>query len=630
VSATEAKAGPDGAGGPPPADPPGGRGERAAALGLLLLLVALFHGPSLRNGFVYDDHWTVADNTFLRDPGNLTALVGPGPARAGVPDAGRPVLVATEVLDHALWGLRPWGFHLQNVVWHAAVTALFFLGAAALTGGLLLPFAAAGLFALHPLNVEVVAAINYREDLLATFFVLAALAAVAAARRRRMRAGDAGAGWLAAAFAFATVGCFSKESAYMAPFLLVVLDVFAPPLRAGRRWYDVVPLAAAAAGAIAWRAWVMEGVGVVSRAAEIPAAHRSVPSAVPRAAEAFVAGLADLVVPWNLSPEYADRAGSGGFPVAGAVSLAALGVLLALAWRGRRRHPWPALGLAAAVVAYLPTAGLVPITNLRADRYFYLPALGLCLAGAALLLAALARIPWLRRPPWRWLDLPRPWVVLSVLLLVLGMRSLRQGRIWRSDLGLWQHAAAVAPASPRVWRGLAEARLRLGDARGAREAVERSLFIADDQWGRELLGLVLLEQGELAAACAHLERALAAGGAAHRVDRLNNLGRCEQARGRLDRAVAHLAEARRLAPRAERPALNLAAAQQARGEVEAALETLRALVAAVPASREGWRQLGEGLEKAGKGKGKEAAEARRRAAALGASDPAVDDAPSPP
>jgi hypothetical protein len=100
-----------------------------------------------------------------------------------VPDAGRPTLLATEIVDHLLWGEAPWGYHLQSLAWHLGVSLLFFSGLAALTGELPLALTAAALFAVHPLGVEAVAAINYREDLLSAFFLLAALCAIGAARQ---------------------------------------------------------------------------------------------------------------------------------------------------------------------------------------------------------------------------------------------------------------------------------------------------------------------------------------------------------------------------------------------------------------------------------------------------------------
>ena len=132
-----------------------GAGKSAWPLGLGALVAAV-HGTSLRNGFVYDDAWTVLDNPIIRDGTNVARLFGRQLIQAGVPDAGRPVLLATEMLDWALWGRSPAGYHVQNLLWHAAVVLLLFAGLRRMTGTPALAGIAAGLFAIHPLNVEVV------------------------------------------------------------------------------------------------------------------------------------------------------------------------------------------------------------------------------------------------------------------------------------------------------------------------------------------------------------------------------------------------------------------------------------------------------------------------------------------
>jgi tetratricopeptide (TPR) repeat protein len=592
------------------------RAERAGGAAIVVLLVGVFHGPSLRNGFVYDDHWTIEDNAFLRAPAvNLPALLGPTPARAGVPDAGRPIMVATEMLDHALWGLHPRGYHLQNLFWHGAVAVLFFLAAATLTS-FPVGLAAAALFAVHPLHVEAVAAINYREDLLATFFALAALCVLGVARRR----GRGRAGARLGAAALLAVAVLAKESAAMAPLLLVLLDATVVPDERRARRHDLLALGAAVGLATLWRAWIMGGLAIVSRTAEIPAIHRSLSYAVPESVRGLMMGVLGLLLPvWRLSPEYGELGGGALATALRWAAMAGLVVALVLAWRGRRRYPWLALGILGGCVAYLPTLGLLPISNLRADRYLYLPSLPMLLAVAVMVVPRLDRLPGLRGRPV--LDLPRPWLALAALLVALGMRTLAQGRVWRNDVVLWTHATAVAPGSARGWNALAEARLRAGQPAPAFEAVHRGLALVDDTQGRELLGLVLMEQGNLAGARDALERALSTASRQHRPELLNDLGACELELGLREAALDHFAEARRLAPRYERPWLNAARALQESGRSDDALALLRDLVRSLPQSFDGWAQLGAALEE--RGQTPEALAAYRRAQELGDPDPAV-------
>jgi protein O-mannosyl-transferase len=566
------------------------------AVAALLLLVSLFHGPSLANGFVYDDAWTVVSNPTLRNPRNLLRLVGPELARAGAPDAGRPTLVATEIVDHALWGLQPRGYHFQNLLWHGAVVVLFFLGFARLHGSLAVPLAAAALVAIHPLNVEAVAAINYREDLLAAFFLLLALAAVEGARATAPDGswirGAAGRG---GAFVAALLACGAKENAYLAGPLLLVCDACRPhAVRGKSRWLDPLLLAAAAALVFAWRWWAVGAPGAVSRTAEHGHAHEG-SSRLGQGIVAFFQGLLQFLWPAGLSPEYTPAA-------AGPPTLALAGLALALvvgAAAGlRRRAPWPAAGMLWGIVAYLPNLGLWELTNLRADRYFYLPSLGLAVVVASGLAAIAARLPRLRRLTI--FEVPVLALLATAGLLVLGLRSLRQGRIWRTDLTLFAAATAAAPESQRAWLGLAGARLRAGHMLPALSASQRALALGDDFHARQMHGLVLAGQGDLAGARAQLGRALAGGPPPHhRAQILNNLGYVEAKLGRTEEALGRFALARKLDPDFDRPWLNAARAHVERRELDRARDLLQELLARVPESIDGWKQLGVVRERTG-------------------------------
>jgi tetratricopeptide (TPR) repeat protein len=586
----------------------------------LVILCLSIHGPALRGGFVYDDSWTILSNPAVRDPGNLLHLLTPGLARADIPDAGRPVMLASVMLDWWLWGRSPPGFHLQSLLWHIGVTLLLFAGLRRLTGRSGLALVAAALHAVHPLHVEVVAAINYREDLLATFFLLAALATIA---RARARPGAAALGWRALAAVAMLIACLSKESAYLGLLLLVVLDVWrgpAPGLRAlWRGRADFLVMALPALVAFGWRWWVFRAPAVVSGTAELPAERFERWRTLLAGGRFFVTGLAQYLWPARLSPEYAPPSAGGmatALAVAALVGLA-LGAALVLRTMLTRRSPpdLAGLGFLWALVAYLPHLGLVPLTNLRADRYFYLPGLGLALLLASLGDRALGHP---RLSGARPLGVPLAAAAAAVAVLLLGARSWRQGRVWRDDGSLFLAAARAQPGAPRAWRGLANSALHAGRTLEALAAVDRALALRDDAHGRELRGLILMRQGALSPARAELLRALAGSGPGHRPRVLNNLGFVELELAEVDRALERFAQARRLAPAFDRPWLNAARAHLQRGQAAEAGQLLRGLVAQIPGSIDGWAQLAALHER--EGRTDEALAAWRRALSLSRGD----------
>ena len=162
------------------AGPPGSRGRILAGAAVACLAFAVY-ANALNNPFVYDDHDTVIGNRSLIEPSNVRFVIVYSPFR--------PVVNASYAIDRAIWGYRPFGFHLTSVLLHTLVSVLLYVlllraladsrerrGAvgrddrdtwAALTGAVL--------FAVHPLMTQGAADISGRSELLCGLFFLAAL-----------------------------------------------------------------------------------------------------------------------------------------------------------------------------------------------------------------------------------------------------------------------------------------------------------------------------------------------------------------------------------------------------------------------------------------------------------------------
>src|SRR5262249_2149114 len=152
-----------------------------------------------------------------------------------------PVCWLSFGLDYAIWGMRPFGYHLTNVLIHAANAALFYLialrllaRATSLAGapGRLAPAAAALFVALHPLRAESVAWATERRDVLSGLFFLATVLTYLAAvetrgRSRRWR--------LAGSAALYALALLSKSIVMSLPLVLILIDVY-PLGRLPSRW----------------------------------------------------------------------------------------------------------------------------------------------------------------------------------------------------------------------------------------------------------------------------------------------------------------------------------------------------------------------------------------------------------
>jgi hypothetical protein len=151
------------------------RGWLAPAAAALLACLAYFN--ALNNPFVYDDRNTVVANPSLVDLSNVKFLFLYTPFR--------PIVNLSYAFDRWLWGYQPPGFHLTNIALHALVVVLLCVWVRRLLSdaGMMLgrdagAFAAAALFAVHPMQTEAVAYVSGRSELLcAAWFVAALLAA---------------------------------------------------------------------------------------------------------------------------------------------------------------------------------------------------------------------------------------------------------------------------------------------------------------------------------------------------------------------------------------------------------------------------------------------------------------------
>ena len=139
---------------------------------MLLAAVALVYGNTLVNQFAMDDELYIMRNAQVTDP-TLQRLFSPNPVSAVF----RPVAFATLALNWALGGAEPLGYHLLNLVLHAGATWLLYILLQELLGyfpeGKTVAFAAALLYAVHPIHTEAVAWAVGRAELLAAGFLFA-------------------------------------------------------------------------------------------------------------------------------------------------------------------------------------------------------------------------------------------------------------------------------------------------------------------------------------------------------------------------------------------------------------------------------------------------------------------------
>ena len=481
--------------------------------GIPAIVAAVLFSGVLGHDFAYDDGFT-------RPIVESGAWWGPGALRP----TSRSLTYAFHYLDFVLWdGWAP-GYHLTNLVLHALASGIAALAGARVARSRRVGLVCGLLFAVHPVHVEVVAAIAFRKDSLAMIFV--GLALWLWLRRPRSV-------WaVGLATACYGLGLYAKEVAVapLAAFLPLtpMLHRDGEPAASGR------PLRR-----LLWMLPVL-AVGL----AVVYASLRNVQFQSPDGlrfenyGDYFVARLAAipswfrlLFAPLLLSYEYPPH-----LPASVADPRVALGVGLVLVWCGTavllcKRHPVPAFAMLWVVGMSLGSGSVVPHHILVADRYLYVPSFGGCL-----LLAWLAH-RYGRRPrtgPWAY-------ALLFVALVLGGLRSNLRAGDWRDN------------------EAVARAALRDGvDLFGPRATVGRAELAA----GRH-------EEAER-----HFRRACELG--PNCIKAWNGLGVALLKMGRIDESIATLHTATELRPLDGQTRYNLGVALQMDGDIPGAVAELRA------------------------------------------------------
>jgi len=519
--------------------------RRVAPLAIAAVTFAVF-SPALQYGFIlWDD-----DRNFLNNP----AYRGLGWAQvrwaftSALMGHWIPVTWLSFGVDHALWGMDAFGYHLTNILLHAANAALFYLLALRLlrlgstqasAGTIRLGAVVAALFfAVHPLRVESVAWITERRDVLSSLFylltVLAYLRACAADGSRRQC-------WLLASLGAYALGLLSKSLIMSLPFVLLVLDVY--PLRRARgNWRRVLPeklpyLVLAIVAAVISVLVVIAKVGLTSPSAYPPAARAAM------ALYSLVFYLWKTLVPVLLSPMYELPARveptSLRFlaPALFAVGLT-VGLLLA-------RRSWPA-ALAVWLVYGLtlaPVSGIVHNgPQLVADRYSYLSCLGIALlvgTGVAAAVSSAAVTGPLRAG-----------AVLAAFAWIVGLAALtiQQLPVWRNADEIWKRSLAVDPDCSFCHGQTGALAGNRGDLGSAIAHFERVVALRPGNvHHRRNLGLALLKAHRPGEAAAQFEQILAKEPAD--VDTRIRLGLALAEQGKLAEASRELERASRDNPR---------------------------------------------------------------------------------
>jgi tetratricopeptide (TPR) repeat protein len=427
------------------------------------------------------------DAAILRDPrlSSLTEYV------AHLRGMIRPALRFSFLLDRAVWGENPSGYHLLNVLFHIGSVFFFYLIARRLAGNDRgpsrrassegVPVWAALLFLVHPIGTETVTYVSGRATGMMAFFYLAGLYSYLRATAATEPSEARVASWpYAAAIACFALSLLSKETAVTFPLALLLVEFVARRPKDSRFrhavWRLHLPFWGVLAGFLCAASLTPRYVYLFSVSRQIRPMSENLIAQV----QAVAYALTLFALPGRLSIEH-DLAPAGSlfaWPAFG--SLLLIAVLAAVALACVRRNPIVAFGLFWFLIQLLPTNSVLPRYALLSERNLYLAAPGLFVAVASSWLACVA---WLRE------SMPRPaarvsqasaYVLPCVLVPLLAVATVDRNALYASRVRFWADAVRKAPSKARPHVNLGYAYYLAGDFDKAIPEFRRALAIDRD------------------------------------------------------------------------------------------------------------------------------------------------------
>lgn len=466
-----------------------------------------------------------------------------------------PLTWVSHMADVQAFGLNAGAHHLDSVALHVLSAVLLFFLFRRMTGARWPSALVACLFALHPLHVESVAWVAERKDVLSGLFWMLTLWAYVAYVERPGR------GRYALVLAAFGLGLMAKSMIVTLPFVLLLLDWW--PLgrwsaASGRRnaatalvplVREKLPLLALSAAVSIVTFFVQRSAGAVASVDAVPLADR-----LANAVVSYVVYLRDLIWPAGLTIFYPLR------PVETSAVIAAGAIIVAisaLVVRAAGRRPYLAVGWFWYLGTLVPVIGLIQVgSQSHADRYTYIPSIGITVA-AAWGLAEIAS---------RW---PRYRMFVAGLAgaacVAAAVTTWRQLPYWQNSESLFEHALEVT---------------------------------GDNDVAQFNLGLVRRSEGRLDEALAHYERAVKIRPAY--AEAQNNIAEILIANNQMADALPHLAEALQLRPDLVDANVNLGIARAAIGQLDAAEAAFRSAVRLAPDNVPALEGLGTTLSQLGR------------------------------
>jgi len=539
---------------------------------LLLLAVVLAYLPVWQAGFIWDDDRYVTQNRLLGSLEGLWRIWFSQDA----PSQYVPLTYTSFWMEHAIWEFWAAGYHAVNVLLHATNAILLWrlLKRLAVPGAWL----AAALFALHPVQVESVAWISERKNVLSLFFMLLSARAWVEFIESPLPVADRHYRW---ALGFYVLALTSKATACMFPAALVCVLWLKGTSLDWRRVIQILPfvLLGAGMGLIAmW--WERHHQGTEGLVFGMSWLERTLV-----ASRAVWFYLGKLCWPVDLTFIYPQWQVNAADLQADVWVLACVTALVVFLARPRRTD---GIGVAAAFYGAMlgPLLGFIMLYTFRytfvADHYQCVACIGPLTLAAAGLASLFER--------FKTQNLVWEMAARGVLLAILGVLTWMQCGIYHDRGTLWRDTLARNPGCWMAENNLTNFLVQQGQTDEALDHYQRALALKSDYADAHYnFGVILLRLGQPDAGIAQLEAAVRFD--PDHVKAHNNLGIALMEAGRLAEAIGHFQQALERQPKFTSARINLALALSRQGHFDQAISHVQQVLKLNPGDAEAQKLL---------------------------------------
>lgn len=550
---------------------------------ILVAITQLVYLNSLSNNFTYDDEFTIVNNYFIKTWTTVSSLFSEEYFTLSGELSYRPVVTLSYFIDYALWELNPLGYHFTNSLLHTFNTVTLFFLSRRFFKQPAIAFLTALLFACHPVLSEAVNAVSYREDLLGTAFMIEAFLLYLKGEKKKMPFSV----WYLCSVVCYLFGVFSKEITITLPLLIFFYDIL---IAKRTNLSDKL---------IPYSGYLC--ITIFYLAIRFVILHNPVESHVSYPGDSILVNFLTmskvlasyiklLFFPFNLCADYVMPLSYSPKDISFVLSFLFLSSVVVIVIRLFSYSKIAFFAFLWFFISLLPALNIVPIENIMAERYLYLPTLGWCMFAGNLY--AFSRhsgfceksfMGW-RRSNQGYRDTGGSFlwntVVITIAALVVTIFSItlvRRSHVWANQIVLWTSTTKVSPASFKAHNNLGNLYREAGRYDEAIVELKRAIQLYDKYVdAHNNLGVTYRKKGMLNDALQEYQSALQLNPRypyAH-----NNLGVLYARSGRVDLAIDAFRNAIEIKPDYADAHNNLGAAYIKQGFYEKAIDECLAAI----------------------------------------------------